>query len=125
MNKIYYGKIKGGKLILPERNILDNFIRSQRDCDVELILRKQKKTRSLQQNSYYWAVIIKLLSEHTGYSADEMHGVIKWKFVYTQDKSSTSDLSTFDYTVFIDEIREWAQQELDVYIPVPNEVELN
>ena len=124
MNKIFRGHIRNGKLHLQERETLDTFIKTQKDCAVELIIRKRKKTRSLPQNSYYWGVIIKLLSEHTGYEAEEMHGVLKWLFVFTKDKSSTTEMSTFDFTVFIEEVRRWALQELELDIPAPNEVEV-
>ena len=47
---------------------------------------KEKKSRSIQQNRYYWAVICKLISEHTGYTTDETHQILAEMFLaYEKD----------------------------------------
>jgi len=125
MNKIFFGKIRSGKLRLDNKNLFTDFVMSQKDCAVEMVLRKPKKQRSIPQNSYYWGVIVKLLSEHLGYYPEEIHGIIKFKFVYTKDEDSTRDLSTYEFSEFTEQIIEWAAQEFNLVIPYPNEVEVN
>lgn len=92
-----------------------------------------KKDRSNNQNRYYWGVVIKLLSEHTGFEPDEMHEVLKHIFLsYPKTletkkpelvyiSKSTSGLSTKDFEDFMSRVRTWASLELAVWIPEPNE----
>lgn len=94
-----------------------------------------KKDRSSNQNRYYWGVIIDLLSEHTGFNRDEMHEVLKHKFLRrtlwvpkkdgVKEQSiitySTTDLTTKQFEEFLAAIRMWASQDLGVCIPEPNE----
>ena len=40
-------------------------------------------TRSNEQNSYYWGVVVALLSEHTGYTPEEIpQGEVSKKAIY-------------------------------------------
>ena len=94
------------------------------------------KNRSNQQNKYYWAVIVKTLSEETGYEPDEIHEIIKHKFltkhVLMQSKSgktisasfnnSTSSLDTKEFEELMSKIRIWASSQLGIWLPEPNEV---
>lgn len=95
------------------------------------------KNRSNQQNSYYWGVIIRELSEHTGYTSDEIHEVLKYKFIsypivfhhkeiQSRDEEiyvckSTTELDTKEMEDYLSKIRTWASAELGVWIPEPNE----
>ena len=93
--------------------------------------------RSNQQNRYYWGVLCKLASDHTGYTLDEIHEFHKENFripdqfghwVIVGDKEvvffSTKNMTTVEFNKWVEEklIPFWAQQ--DVYIPLPNEPEL-
>ncbi len=96
-----------------------------------------RKDRSNNQNSYYWGVIISLLSEHTGFSPDEMHEILKHKFLRrtlwvrtkhgTQEQSiiaqSTTRLTTKQFEEYQSQIRQWASMDLGVFLPEPNEVD--
>lgn len=94
-----------------------------------------KKDRSNQQNRYYWGVLIDLLSEHTGFNREEMHEVLKHKFLrYTvwipkkdniKEQSiiakSTSKLTTKQFEEYQSQIRQWASTDLGLFLPEPNE----
>ena len=95
---------------------------------------KKRATRSLQANAYYWGVIVDLLSEHTGYTPDEMHEFLKAKFVpkklAVQDGNgvivdelviggSTAKMNVNQFYEYCAGIKEWAAMELDVFIPDP------
>lgn len=95
-------------------------------------LKVNRGERSLRQNSYYWGVVIKILSDYTGFEPDEMHEDLKNRFLkyYKVIKAtgeerelakSTSNLSTEEFEAYLDMIRRWAMIEHDVYIPLPNE----
>lgn len=97
--------------------------------------RALKKDRSIQQNRYYWSVIIDLISEHTGFNREEMHEVLKHKFLrYTvwvpkkdgiKEQSiiakSTASLTTKQFEEFMSQIRQWASSDLGIFLPEPNE----
>lgn len=87
---------------------------------------KTKRTRSLQQNSYYWGVICKLVSDHTGYSPEETHQIFAEMFLsYEKDgrtfTRSTTKLKTAEFEEYMENCRRWAAMELQVYCPLPNE----
>lgn len=46
------------------------------DGSIEVIVRSVEKSRSLEQQALYW-IWIKLISEHTGYTPDQLHGHFK------------------------------------------------
>lgn len=87
--------------------------------------------RSSNLNSYYWGVVVKMISDATGYESDEVHEILAMKFLPPRMveiggeshavRTRTSKLATVDFMAYIDEIKRWAAQELSLYIPDPNE----
>ena len=75
------------------------------------------KPRSDPENRYFHGVILPILAEYTGYTIDEMKGVVKFKF----NIKSTADLTTVEFEKFCSDIRAWASRDLGCYIPEPNE----
>lgn len=98
--------------------------------------RSFKKNRSNQQNSYYWGVLVALISEHTGFTTEETHEILKHKFLRRtvwitkkggiQEQSvitkSTTGMTTKAFEEYLSQIRIWASAELGVFLPEPNEV---
>ena len=100
------------------------------DGDYALKLQKRKKPRSNSQNAYYWGVVVQTLSEETGHFPDEIHEAMKLKFLRKHcDKlkldsvRSTTDLSTVEFEEFMAQIRMFAAADLNITIPLPNEVD--
>lgn len=98
----------------------------------ETCLRPFRKNRSLNQNSYAFGVVYKLLADHLGYTVDEIHELMKHKFLsrmlsiseYEQYNIpiSTTELDTTSMEEYLRNIREWASLKLNCYIPLPNEI---
>jgi hypothetical protein len=97
-----------------------------------ITIEKTKQSRSLAQNRYYWGVIIPMLSSEFGYFKDEMHELLRRKFLsytkanpYTGEAEmfarSTTKLNTADMEIYLESIRAWALSEFAVYLPLPNE----
>ena len=87
---------------------------------------KERNTRSIQQNKYYHGVVCKLISDHTGYTSEEVHQILAEQFLsYEKDGrkfvQSTTKLKTTEFEAYMEECRRWASMELQVYIPLPNE----
>lgn len=95
-------------------------------------IEKSRQSRSLAQNKYYWGVIIPMLASEFGYFKDEMHEILRRKFIsYTKENPytgevemfarSTTKLSTIDMEIYLECIRAWALSEFSIYLPLPNE----
>jgi len=128
---IFTGIIEKGTLTLdnPQRYLVQ--LSALNGKKIELILRKRRSQRSLQQNSYYWGVVIEILSKHFGYDPEEMHEALKFHFLkISSDKSpdlvsvkSTTRLSTDEFNEYVNRVVRWAAQEYGVFIPDPRQVE--
>ena len=85
--------------------------------------------RTSQQNKYLWA-IYKLIADGTGNCATDIHSYCKATFLPTKSvllgnaehvvTGSTRSLSTKEMTIYIESIRMWAAEELDISIPAPD-----
>ncbi|MFX1313953.1 MAG: hypothetical protein ACFFHD_15285 [Promethearchaeota archaeon] len=129
MNKIWQVKLINHKLHF-DRDKFNNFLLSCQDGNYELVFRKKRKLRSLEQNRAYWGIIIDILSNEFGYSKDECHEAIKMKFLSVKGEAnkpdyirSTTELSTLEFETLCREIREWAYSEYNIIIPEPNQYE--
>jgi len=85
-----------------------------------------KETRSQAQNRYYWGVVCKLVSDHTGYTPDEVHQIMAGQFLgYERNEirfiPSTTKLKTGEFEIYMEQCRRWASVELSCYIPLPSE----
>jgi len=124
--------IKNGNVTYQNKELFDDHMLSYEGKTVVITVGEQKKRRSLNLNSYYWAVVVKLLSDETGYDKDEMHEVLKSMFlrtryqikgVWVDSTKSTTKLTHKEMSEFIEEVKRFASTTLGVYIPDPNEVE--
>ena len=92
--------------------------------------------RSNPQNRWYWGVCIDMISEHTGFTSDEVHEILKHKFlnkeVVIKEKvkkyffhitKSTTELTTGEFKRYMEDIQRWASESLGLVIPDPNQNE--
>lgn len=109
----------------------DNQLGHFKDTAVELILRKKKKYRSIQQNKLLWTYYT-MIADHTGFSKDEIHSILKLKFLKVEKANqstgaiypyvrSTTELTTTEMMDYISEIQKFAAEDLDVRLPDPYE----
>lgn len=75
------GTVRHGRLRIAQSNVLAAQLSELRDGVVEIEVRRKRATRSQQANSYYWGVVLRLLSETTGYHPDELHEHFKREFL--------------------------------------------
>jgi len=102
------------------------FVHAQEDWFV-IDIQKAKKIRSLQQNKYYWGVVVKIVSQHTGYTNDEAHQELASMFLKYENNGklfvrSTTKLNTAEFEKYTEECRQWAWSEMNLHIPLPNEI---
>ena len=96
---------------------------------VEVVVRKRRTQRSDRQNRAYFGLVVALLAEHCGYTPDEMHEALAWKFLGLENagdllprRRSTASLSTSEFEDYVATIRRWAATELSCDIPEPHEI---
>lgn len=110
------------------------YIKTFENKNVELVVKKESRIRSVEQNAYYWGVIIKLLCEATGDIPDDMHNHLSLKFLKRATPSgittfrNTSELEPMEFEEYQSQIRAWAsipkeQDGMAVFIPLPNEID--
>jgi hypothetical protein len=131
------GEIKGGRLVIRERRAFDEAISSLRPgLQVEVEITRLVATRSLPANRYYWGVVVHALSQHTGYTPEEMHDWLKVKFLPKHLAvsnvhgdivaefvlaGSTRGLNSVEFTTYVEQIKQWSATDLQVYIPDADE----
>ncbi len=130
MIPIFKGKIEKGKIKPETTDKFAVYLAKLEGKPVEIVVRKQKSQRSLDQNSYYWGVVIEILRDHFGYESEEMHEALKFKFLRTHEGEalesvkSTAKLNTAEFEDYLERVRRWAITEYNCFIPLPNEVEV-
>ena len=130
MNPVLYGKVERGKLVLDYPEQLVVRLASLEGKRVEVIVRKETKTRTNQQNRYLFGVVYAIISDCTGYDPEQVHDAMKVKFASQHLDNGlviterTSKMTTERMTQYIDDIKRWAAEFLGCYIPDAGEVAL-
>ena len=128
MDIAFMGKSEKGIVVLDDEKGFTEHIKSLDGKFIQLVVRRYRTNRSNNQNKYYWGVVIKILGDELGYMPDEMHEALKWKFLRKGGKletvKSTSSLTTIEFEEYLELIRIWALRDLEIAIPLPNEVDI-
>jgi hypothetical protein len=129
------GAVRSGRLEIRGREQMRTALKRMRDCEVFVTITPQRAARSQQQNRWYWGVIVELIADHTGYTPDEIHEILKAKFVPKKLAisdgngeivgefvigSSTTKLDKNAFGEYCEAIRRWAASDLGVVIPDPD-----
>ena len=126
MIPVFTGMVDNGGLRFDRKSVVDNYMCTLIGQRVEVIIRKPRTKRSDVQNSYYWGVVIELLSKELGYDKDELHEILKYKFLQSNAMGmpyikSTTKLSTGEFEEYLSKIKRWSAEFLHIVIPDPNE----
>ena len=138
LSPMVYGTVEGGKLIADEPELLKAAFRCHEGKRISLEVKRFRPKRSDPQNKYYWGVIVKMISDEMGYDEEDketIHEKLKWECHYEMrivgkgsDRKeirvpmSTANISTLAFEQYEERCRRWASIELNLYIPLPNEV---
>ena len=129
MNAIHPGTVRGGKFAPDNVPRFREAFYPHEGKTVEVVVRRKRKARSNQQNRYYHGVVLRLISDTTGYSPTEAHEAMKMLFLLAHRDGlpdtvrSTADLSTAEMEEYLSQVRQWASVEISTYIPDPNEID--
>lgn len=133
----YTGKVENGELRIINRKRMDIEVKRFEGKEVEIAICKKEYRRSTQLNRYYWGVCVKMIRDfliQSGYkvTTDDTHEWLKYKFLMADIPNietgevmkvarSTSKLKNSEMMDYIEEIKQFAAEELSLYIPDPNE----
>jgi hypothetical protein len=128
-----------GILKINYRSVMTELLlRHFKNSVVTVTISKVKKKRSNQQNRYYWGVIIPCIqnglfeTQGEWLTPDATHEFLKSNFNYKElvNESSgeiiklpksTTESDTFDFEEYLDKCRLFADEFLNIIIPMPNE----
>lgn len=128
------GVVTNGQLTIRNRRALNLALAAFKDGDVLVRIERKRAARSQQQNRYWWGVCVQLVSDHTGYSPEEIHEIAKQMFLPKRLAvadgngeicgeyvigGSSAKLDTAGFTEFVERYRQWAAETLGVEIPDP------
>ena len=123
----FYGSVKDGQLTFEKPDRWRDYLKAISGT-VMVVLKRPRKPRSINENNYYWGVVIQAISDETGMTPEETHEAMKWQFLRKQvgqifTVNSTSILDTIAFENYVEQIRVFAASDLNIKIPLPNEVE--
>lgn len=125
--------VEKGKVKFSNLELFNQDLRNYEGKEAYIIIKPFRKNRSDNQNRYYWGVVIKILSDEIGFEPEEMHEVLKQKFL-TQETlrigkedfivvKPTHNMNTTEFEEYLSHIRTWASVEMGISIPLPHDVE--
>jgi hypothetical protein len=134
--------IERGIMKLIDREKYDQFVQFATDGDYFMTLTRKRRSRTDKQRRYYFGVIIRMIAMES-YGEESKETMMKihefLKATYLKDFiefrlpdgrilveeiiKSTEDLNTVEEEEYHEECRRWASIELNLYIPLPNEVD--
>lgn len=127
MNFDFVANLKSGRLTERFIENMERYLLTLPDGPVQIIIKKYRRNRTDPQNKYYFGVVVPILMDYTGYTKDEMHEALKWKFLKIEKPGmpptvgSTKKLNTKEFEEYLENIKRWAAVDLSLYIPDPNE----
>ncbi len=96
--------------------------------DYILMVAKAKQKRSLAQNKYYWGVVVKVISDYTGFTPQETHQLLGRELWSYDGKNghrfikSTADMDIAEFSSCIENARQYANESIGVYVPEAGEI---
>lgn len=126
----FFGTVENGRLVLDNEPAYFSTLFAL-NGEIELVIQKRKRSRTLKQNAYYRGVVVPMIAKETGDSDKRMHEILKRKFlkdftfingeVFYFSRTTTT-LTTKQFVEYIDEIKLWALDFLNLNIPDADEV---
>ncbi len=133
--RTYDAKVENGELKIDYKSRFYSELKHWDGKKVIVTIEKKRKKRSPNQNQYYWGVVIDMVTERLNdlghqVNATEVHEAMKTRFskemIFVKDQpiivpQSTTAKSTVEFMEYMDEIKQFAAETLDINIPDPNE----
>jgi len=127
------GRVVDGKLTVNQTR-LRAALAAMKDGDVVVTVQRKRPSRTVNQNAYYWGVVIKAISDETGQGLESIHEFLKREcnaqHVEMTNRTtgeqydawiggSTASLNVNDFYDYVERCRAWAGTFLGLTIPDP------
>jgi hypothetical protein len=109
--------------------VIKDFFNSRKGKNVKMTLQDKRELKSHEQLGYWFAVVVPLFSQHTGYEEEEIHTILKYRAKYVEETEidgkpvivvkSLADATKMDMMAIVDETKKWAEF-LNLNIPEPD-----
>ena len=128
----FVGTVEQGKLRIDFPANYERWLMTLEGQRVTVEVKKFRKKRTIPQMRYYFGIVIEALLEPMGYRKDEkekVHQIMKYKFLRTIDEngneyvptlSEITKVDTVRMGEYIEQIKMFAAQELNTFIPDAN-----
>ena len=73
-------KWDGNKLHIDE-NKINEYLNGKKANTYYVDIKRAFRVRSISQNSYYWAVVIRYIANYTGEGVERIHETLKYNFL--------------------------------------------
>ena len=122
----FTGKIIKGKIVWDNKTTLVDYIRAIEDgTKVEVEITETPDIRTNKQNKLWWSWM-KIIGNELGYSKNEIHDILKYKFLLreeindgetTQHLKSTATLTKTEFNKLTQDVFFWANDTLNINLP--------
>lgn len=128
----FLGEVKGGRPYLHNPQAWAKYLARLEGKEVEIIIRKRSKSKSVQAGRYYWGVVV----EHTAlwltdtqgqeFTPEEAHELLKLKNNPREIKSgmstvtiggSTKGMSNEEFTAYVNRCIAWLYDIAGIIVP--------
>ena len=139
MKHIIHGTSDGVNFLPEARYRWRDALRMLSGKAVTITIERKRRSRSIQQNRYYWGVIIEmiyrqLLDDGWEITKEDVHELMKVKYgakelfneatgEVMQTTRSTTDMSTTEFETYNENCKRWAAETIGLNIPDPNQYE--
>ncbi len=128
LKRSFKAYMHNGKLVYASPKTLVNYKWTIKDkTPVKITFEKWSEGHTDPQRKYYFGVVIMyLLAEFDGYTKDDMHHALKWKFLVDPEdtmpkRPSIQNLTVDEMAEFLDKIITMASTDYGIVIPDANE----
>jgi hypothetical protein len=135
----FFSPVQNGHISDNCRHAIAQALRTLSGKEVKVTIEERKKKRSLSQNAYYWSVVIpavtNAINEHgNSMTGEQVHEFLKAEvgglhqtvtMPTGEIKSvvgSSTVLTTMQFENYMEQVRVWAAEMLQIVIPLPNEM---
>jgi len=127
----FKGAVENGKLIMMNERLWQKHLNTLKG-EVIITCEKKRKNRTIPQNALYW-LWLTYLEDETGQPKEDFHDYFKKKFLIKILKlkgkkiitekvvGSTTELNSFEFTNYLEKVKQMALIEFGVKLPNSDE----
>ena len=135
---VFYGELVNNEFTMHNRDRFLKYVGKMAGQDktkpvrIKMTVEKVRKSRTEQQNKYYWGVVVALIADELGYNPwerQEVHNALKLAVrgglgdKRLQVPISTSTMNTSEFSEYVEDCRRWASLNLSIDIPDATSIE--